>query len=57
MADWETELSEEELEEIIHLFLTTKLLVEKIAKRIGHTVAVIASIKRRFVDNPKNRRP
>jgi len=56
MADWETELSEDELDEIIHLLLTTKLTVEKIAKRTGHSVAVIASIKRRFVDNPKNRR-
>ena len=55
MADWETELSEDELDEIIHLLLTTKLTVEEIAQRTGHSAAVIASIKRRFVDNPNNR--
>ena len=55
MADWETELSEDELEEIIQLLFTTKLTIDEIAQRTGQSAAIIAAVKRRYLDRPKDR--
>ena len=55
MANGETELSEAELDKIVRLLRTTKMTIEEIARQIGCSPAVVASVKRRFVDPYQDR--
>jgi hypothetical protein len=55
MANGETELSEAEFDTIVRLLRTTQMTIEEIARQIGCSPAVVASIKRRFVDRPPDR--